>query len=70
MKLILVSEQNEEGEIAWVWVWRPGMRTARPLGREPEILQELDHCEVYGASRENVLDWICSRLTDAAPHWS
>ena len=58
MSLLLVSEQDEEGAVAWVWHWRPGFRVARPLNDLSEVAQDLNQAEFYGASREDVTAWI------------
>ena len=58
MSLLLVSEQDEEGAVAWVWHWRPGFRVARPLNDLSEVSQDLDQAEFFGASREDTVAWI------------
>ena len=61
--MLLVAEQDEHGDVAWVWFWCPGFRSARPLKTLAKLPENLDQAEVYGASRDEILAWTRSRLS-------
>ena len=60
--MLFIAEQDEDGGVAWVWLWRPGFRTAKPLMSRAELPETLDRAEFHGASRDEILAWIESRL--------
>ena len=60
--MLFIAEQDENGGVAWVWLWHPGFRTARPLMALADLPGNLDQAEFHGASRDEILAWIDSRL--------
>ena len=58
MSLLLVAEQDENGELAWVWHWRSGFNAAKPLTRLDEIQHDLDCAECHGATLGKKRAWI------------
>ena len=66
MSLLLVAEQDEAGAVAWVWHWRPGFLVARPLKALAEVMHDLEHAEISGASREDVVAWLDRQFASEA----
>ena len=62
MRLLLVAEQDEDGEISCVWYWRSDMTAARPVMRRDELPEDLSTAEFSGAAREKISFWIEHRL--------
>mgnify|MGYP001822623277 CR=1 FL=1 len=64
MRLVLVAEQDENRDVAWVWVRRPGLRTAKPIEGDSDIPNPFGQVEISIASHEHVLEWSHNKISN------
>ena len=64
MHLKLVAETDQNGDIDWVWHWRPHFHAAKPVSSFSDIALGLGGAEFHGASREAILAWITNYLIE------
>ncbi|MEM6481031.1 MAG: hypothetical protein AAF922_01905 [Pseudomonadota bacterium] len=58
MQECLIAETDEFGNVEWVWVSRGDTRRTKPLDRARGMTINLEDCEIAGASRAAVREWL------------
>ncbi|MAI48973.1 MAG: hypothetical protein CBB92_03515 [Flammeovirgaceae bacterium TMED32] len=58
MRLTLIAEPDEQGKVAWVWYWKPGSKSARPIDHAFSIDVAEDQIEYCGASATEISNWL------------